>query len=202
MNNQQQSRADALTVLARIVELDDGKNSMANKPHPERSQEWKAYAAELPELLTKARAILAASPVEQPAAAPASTNETGAEGLLRRAREEPSLVEWEDDPPNRVIALFDDIEAYVSRSPAMAAAAPADDARECLMDVVSHHDNIVAGFAAQRLAAEEAQDSDTAGYWKREIDVAHRMKAQAERALAAASPAAEAVPLRRFRSAS
>lgn len=194
MNDQQQSRADALTVLARIVELDDGKNSMANKPHPERSQEWKAYAAELPELLTKARAILAASPVEQPAAAPASTNETGAEGLLRRAREELSLVEWEDDPPNRVIALFDDIEAYVSRSPAMAAAAPADDARECLMDVVSHHDNIVAGFAAQRLAAEEAQDSDTAGYWKREIDVAHRMKAQAERALAAASPAAEAVP--------
>ncbi|WP_326973065.1 hypothetical protein [Burkholderia pseudomallei] len=75
------------------------------------------------------------------------------------------------------------------------AAAPIDDARKCLMDVVSHHDSIVAGFAAQRLAAEEAQDSDTAGYWKREIDVAHRMKAQAERALAAASPAAEAVAL-------
>lgn len=74
---------------------------------------------------------------------------------------------------------------------AAASAAPADDARECLMDVVSHHENIVAGFAAQRLAAEEAQDNDTAGYWKREIDVAHRMKAQAERALAAASPAAE-----------
>ncbi|PRE27569.1 hypothetical protein C6P79_14715 [Burkholderia multivorans] len=58
------------------------------------------------------------------------------------------------------------------------------------MDVVSHHANIVAGFAAQRLAAEEAQDSDTAAYWNREIDVAHRMKAQAKRALAAmAQPA-------------
>ncbi|CAJ2900730.1 gp39 [Burkholderia pseudomallei] len=70
------------------------------------------------------------------------------------------------------------------------AAAPIDDARKCLMDVVSHHDSIVAGFAAQRLAAEEAQDSDAAAYWKHESDVAHRMKAQAERALAAmAQPA-------------
>lgn len=68
--------------------------------------------------------------------------------------------------------------------------APASDARKCLMDVVSHHDSIVAGFAAQRLAAEEAQDSDAAAYWKHESDVAHRMKAQAERALAAmAQPA-------------
>jgi hypothetical protein len=61
---------------------------------------------------------------------------------------------------------------------------PTDDARECLLDVVSHHDNIVAGFAAQRLAAEEANDHDTALYWKREISVAHRMREQAERALA------------------
>ncbi|AIV66092.1 hypothetical protein [Burkholderia pseudomallei] len=77
--------------------------------------------------LERAESALAAPPVEQPAAAPASTNETGAEGLLRRAREELSQVEWEFDPPNRVVALFDDIEAYVSRPPAMAAAAPADE---------------------------------------------------------------------------
>ncbi|MDF0506531.1 hypothetical protein POK33_37900 [Burkholderia cenocepacia] len=56
-----------------------------------------------------------------------SANETGAERLLRRARDELSLVEWENDPPTRVIQLFDDIEAYVSRSPATAAAAPADE---------------------------------------------------------------------------
>lgn len=73
--------------------------------------------------------------------------------------------------------------------------APIDDARKCLMDVVSHHDSIVAGFAAQCLAAEEAQDSDAAAYWKHESDVAHRMKAQAERALAAAAPADEPTEL-------
>jgi hypothetical protein len=64
------SSADALTILARIIELDDGKMRMAHKPHPERSQEWKAYAAGLPKLLSQARAILAALPVEQPVAAP------------------------------------------------------------------------------------------------------------------------------------
>lgn len=106
--------------------------------------------------------------------------------------------------PATILALLDRLERAES---ALAAppveqpaappivSAPASDARECLMDVVSHYDNIVAGFAAQRLAAEEAQDSDTAGYWKREIDVAHRMKAQAERALAAAAPADERAAL-------
>lgn len=57
-------------------------------------------------------------------------------------------------------------------------------ALECLRDVVSHHENIVAGFAAQRKAAEYANDGDDALYWKREIGVANRMKEQAEHALA------------------
>lgn len=60
-----------------------------------------------------------------------------------------------------------------------------DDARECLMDVVSHHANIVAGFSLQQKFAEDSNDGDNALYWKREIEVAHRMKAQAERVLAA-----------------
>lgn len=55
---------------------------------------------------------------------------------------------------------------------------------ECLTDVVSHHPNIVAGFAAQRLAAEAAKDNDTFAYWNHEINVADSMKSQAERALA------------------
>ncbi|WP_176031647.1 hypothetical protein [Burkholderia vietnamiensis] len=57
-----------------------------------------------------------------------SANQTGTQGataeaatLLRQARDELSLVEWENDPPNRVQALFDRIEAYVSRGPAQAA---------------------------------------------------------------------------------
>ncbi|MDN7445356.1 hypothetical protein QZM64_40005 [Burkholderia cepacia] len=61
---------------------------------------------------------------------------------------------------------------------------PGSEALECLMDVVSHHSNIVAGFAAQRLAAEDAEDCDTVAYWNHEINVADRMKSQAERALA------------------
>ena len=89
-----------------------------------------------------------------------------------------------DTATDDVLVKF--VRACLTASTALQpAAAPIDDARECLMDVVSHHDNIVAGFAAQRLAAQEAQDSDSAAYWNHEIDVAHRMKAQAERALAA-----------------
>ena len=72
-----------------------------------------------------------------------------------------------------------------------------DDARECLMDVVSHHDNIVAGFAAQRNAATEADDSGDIAYWNHEINVAHRMQEQAKRALDAAPAAPVADPLRR-----
>jgi hypothetical protein len=64
------------------------------------------------------------------------------------------------------------------------------DARECLMDVVSHHDNIVEGFCAQRKKAWDVNDNDSAMYWDREMAVACRMKEQAERALLAASSAA------------
>lgn len=67
----------------------------------------------------------------------ASANETGAEGatteaatLLRQARDELCLVEWENDPSNRVQALFDRIEAYVSRTPAQAAEPAVEVVRE------------------------------------------------------------------------
>ncbi|MCA8045526.1 Lar family restriction alleviation protein [Burkholderia arboris] len=51
--------------------------------------------------------------------------------LLRQARDELSLIEWENDPPNRVYALFGDIDKYVSGTPAQAmygAAGPSADA--------------------------------------------------------------------------
>jgi hypothetical protein len=69
----------------------------------------------------------------------------------------------------------------VMRFARMLATAPtmSEAAIECLRDVVSHHANIVAGFSAQRKAAEDANDGDDALYWKREIDVAHRMRARA-----------------------
>ncbi|UEP23145.1 Lar family restriction alleviation protein [Burkholderia ambifaria] len=41
--------------------------------------------------------------------------------LLRQARDELNLIEWENDPPNRIYALFGDIDKYVSGTPAQAA---------------------------------------------------------------------------------
>ena len=72
-------------------------------------------------------------------------------------------------------------------------AAPADDARECLMDVVSHHEDIVAGFEALRAAVTETDGIDTAAYWDQQIKAADRMKERAERALAAMSQPEPAV---------
>jgi hypothetical protein len=73
-------------------------------------------------------------------------------------------------------------------APASSAASMlSEDARECLMDVVSHYDNIRAGFRAQEMEAFNAQDSDSMAYWVREIKVLERMKEQAQRALLAAS---------------
>ncbi|MBR8344180.1 hypothetical protein [Burkholderia ambifaria] len=60
--------------------------------------------------------------------------------------------------------------------------APTGDARECLMDVVSHRDAFVHACACAKL---ESTSKSRSGYWQHQIDVLNRMKAQAERALAA-----------------
>ncbi|WP_019101042.1 hypothetical protein [Chromobacterium haemolyticum] len=61
-----------------------------------------------------------------------------------------------------------------------------DDARECLLDVVSHHHDFAE--AVQRCADIEREngDDEDVGYWKHQADVLDRMKGQAERALATA----------------
>ncbi|HDR9199330.1 TPA: hypothetical protein QDB48_000601 [Burkholderia vietnamiensis] len=41
----------------------------------------------------------------------------GLTDALRRAREELSIVEWENDPPSRVVKLFDDIDALLAAHP-------------------------------------------------------------------------------------
>ncbi|QPB08676.1 hypothetical protein KB681_gp36 [Burkholderia phage Mica] len=63
------------------------------------------------------------------------------------------------------------------------------DARECLMDVVSHHRDFVDACTCAKL---ESTSKNRAGYWQHQIDVLNRMKAQAERALAATSADAAA----------
>lgn len=180
------SRADALTVLARIVELDDGKNSMANKPHPERSQEWKAYAAELPELLTKARAILAASPVEQPAQLTAQDALAAIETFEIVGDNNDSREPNADDRFILTEFIAHAFGGYPVKQPAAApiVSAPASDARECLMDVVSHHHDFVTACKSIKGELHACGAHDSAAYWQKQIDVLDRMKAQAERALA------------------
>jgi len=70
-------------------------------------------------------------------------------------------------------------------------AAVPDDARECLLDVVSHHHDFAE--AVQRCADIEREngDDEDVGYWKHQADVLDRMKGQAERALAAAPAPAQ-----------
>ncbi|WP_197962687.1 hypothetical protein [Burkholderia cenocepacia] len=75
--------------------------------------------------------------------------------------------------------------ALLAASPAsQPAAAPIDDARECLMDVVSHHDDFEKACRSLKDAASDAGNQSDASYWLHQIDVLDRMKAQAELALA------------------
>ncbi|VBV05486.1 Uncharacterised protein [Burkholderia pseudomallei] len=79
--------------------------------------------------------VLTALDVGSPTRRAASANETAAEGaqkeavmLLLQARDELCRIEWEgEDPPERIHTLFDKIEAFVTRSPAMAAEALAEE---------------------------------------------------------------------------
>ncbi|HGO6081883.1 TPA: Lar family restriction alleviation protein [Burkholderia cenocepacia] len=55
---------------------------------------------------------------ESDAAAPAPADaRVGLMDALRRAREELSIVEWENDPPSRVVKLFDEIDALLTAHP-------------------------------------------------------------------------------------
>lgn len=95
--------------------------------------------------------------------------------------------------PATILALLDRLERAES---ALAAppveqpaappivSAPASDARECLMDVVSHHHDFVTACKSIKGELHACGAHDSAAYWQKQIDVLDRMKAQAERALA------------------
>lgn len=57
---------------------------------------------------------LAAAASQPPAQADARV---GLADALRRAREELSIVEWENDPPSRVVKLFDEIDSLLAAHP-------------------------------------------------------------------------------------
>jgi hypothetical protein len=65
-----------------------------------------------------------------------------------------------------------------------------DDARECLMDVVSHHHDFRTACIEIKAANETTRSDEL--YWQKQIDVLDRMKAQAERALTTAQSASVA----------
>ncbi|KVP19420.1 hypothetical protein WJ85_08000 [Burkholderia ubonensis] len=94
--------------------------------------------------------------------------------LLRQARDELSNIEWENDPPDRIYALFGDIDKYVSGSPAMAAAAPADE--RAAFEAWARPDSVQQKHDASGEYAEPGMSAAWAGWQAR----------------AAASPAAEA----------
>lgn len=56
-----------------------------------------------------------------------------------------------------------------------------DDARECLLDVISHHGDFRLALLEVK-ASNETTSSDEL-YWQKQIDVLDRMRSQAERAL-------------------
>jgi hypothetical protein len=58
-----------------------------------------------------------------------------------------------------------------------------DDARECLMDVVSHHHDFRTACIEVKASNETTRSDES--YWQKQIEVLDRMRAQAERALAA-----------------
>lgn len=75
------------------------------------------------------------------------------------------------------------VPLYAAPQPASAQPATVpDDARECLLDVVSHHQAFVDACRFTLLHV----DGENVLYWKHQADVLDRMKGQAERALAAA----------------
>ncbi|CAJ6175473.1 gp43 [Burkholderia pseudomallei] len=97
-----------------------------------------------------------------------SDNETGAEVaqkeaamLLLQARDELCLIKWEgEDPPERIHTLFDKIEAFVTRSPAMAAEAVVFEITEqAAAEWASRHDvdHVLKHFSTQRNAIEDAR---------------------------------------------
>lgn len=58
-----------------------------------------------------------------------------------------------------------------------------NNAKECLLDVVSHHNNVIEALNQMVQYHLDRADRDSADYWRREIKVAERMKTQAELAL-------------------
>lgn len=90
---------------------------------------------------------------------------------------------------SRRVAAFESARKLLARRTSSPAAsttvAPLDDARKCLMDVLSHHDDFEKACRALKDAASDDGNGSEASYWLDRIDVLGRIKTQAEHALTA-----------------
>ncbi len=210
MNDQQQSRADAL--------IDERIEDAIYRHIPPKIALENAKA-----LYAMAVELLVASPVEQFAPSPLTERDYDLheheQGLYRKfdvrrvdGSSEPGgkhhdceyfVLDMTHDQHARA-ALRAYADACASTHPELSAdliaryalapieqpaaapivSAPASDARECLMDVVSHHHDFVTACKSIKGELHACGAHDSAAYWQKQIDVLDRMKAQAERALA------------------
>lgn len=184
MNDQQQNRADALT------DQIDAAMELAHRwatatYHKGLSKPYEDFD-EIRKQLRIALRELAASPVEQPAlltaqdalAAIETFEIVGDNNDSREPNAEDRFILTEF-----VAHLFGGFRVEQPAAPPIVSA-PVSDARECLMDVVSHHQDFVTACKSIKGELHACGAHDSAAYWQKQIDVLDRMKAQAERALA------------------
>lgn len=130
------------------------------------------------------RKFLAASPVEKPA--PSLIDEDAEVPPIMYngdTKRDPALRELLARQATRHVLTNSRGDSKQPAAPPIVSA-PASDARECLMDVVSHHHDFVTACKSIKGELHACGAHDSAAYWQKQIDVLDRMKAQAERALA------------------
>jgi hypothetical protein len=118
-----------------------------------------------------------------------------AEDITIDRSEYPDRVRYEADRMRWMIGEIDkepwildyDADKHSGYTAPPAQTAITDDARECLMDVVSHHHDFRTACIEIKAANETTRSDEL--YWQKQIDVLDRMKGQAERALTAAQSA-------------
>lgn len=187
MNDQQQSRADALTeAVTHTIETIKRQLDLIADRAPSNFLDKRSVVQSLTAHVRRLEKALAASPVEQPAlltaqdalAAIETFEIVGDNNDSREPNAEDRFILTEF-----VAHLFGGFRVEQPAAPPIVSA-PVSDARECLMDVVSHHQDFVTACKSIKGELHACGAHDSAAYWQKQIDVLDRMKAQAERALA------------------
>lgn len=222
MTTTDKSRADALKTIAEFPVTDRAKMDALNMRKIAADaivapveQHEAAPAAEGESSLAfdyahklVATRLGATPPRKNAPSAPLEGTGNGADGrAIGTVKVNLARLDWGTEVTEPVLELDPDFERTLDESPGVAfklyARAPrtevagavlSDDARECLMDVVSHHSDFEKACRSLKDAASDDGNGSDASYWLHQIDVLDRMKAQADRALAPPSADAAAAP--------